>query len=100
MGVPLVPFLAFGSVVALFFGDAILAAPSGSSEPASSRSQHLPVTRSRWLESGKRRGFPRLFDGSGSRFVYVQVALFLYEELEGPGPETLHVLPLTVSVMQ
>ena len=26
MGVPLVPFLAFGSVVALFFGDAILAA--------------------------------------------------------------------------
>jgi len=24
MGVPLVPFLAFGSVVALFFGDAIL----------------------------------------------------------------------------
>ena len=56
---------------------------------------------SNWLESAKRRGcFPRLFDGSGSRFGYVQVALFLYAELEGLGPETLHVLPLTVSVMQ
>ena len=29
MGVPLVPFLAFGSVVALFFGDAILDAYLG-----------------------------------------------------------------------
>jgi leader peptidase (prepilin peptidase)/N-methyltransferase len=29
MGVPLVPFLAFGSIVALFFGDAILGAYLG-----------------------------------------------------------------------
>jgi prepilin signal peptidase PulO-like enzyme (type II secretory pathway) len=29
MGVPLVPFLSFGAVVALFFGDAIVAAYRG-----------------------------------------------------------------------
>ena len=56
-------------------------------------------TGSGWLENAKRRGFPRLFGGSGSR-RYAQVALVLYDVLEGPGPETLHVLPLTVSVMQ
>jgi len=57
-------------------------------------------TGSRWLENEKRRGFPRLFSVVRARDRYVQVALFLYEELEGPGPETLHVLPLTVSVRQ
>ena len=33
MGVPLVPFLSLGAVVALFFGDAILDAYPRSSEP-------------------------------------------------------------------